>query len=73
MLPDDFVFKVDVTDRLYHAIRRTDMKFEIRRYNCPQGSSAIYEETEIACFIGNGWTILSTNEDETEIDIQNLL
>lgn len=73
MLPDNFVFKVDVTDRLYHAIRRADMKFEVCRHNAKKGNSAIYTEEDLACFIGDGWTILSTNDDETEIDIQNLI
>ena len=73
MLPDDFIFKVDTTNRLYHVIRRADMRLEARVADRPNMEPGIWSEADFAKNIGNGWTILSTNEDETEIDIQNLI
>lgn len=73
MLPDDFVFQVDVTGRRYHCIRREDGNFDLRSVRGRNTPSTIHEEKDIKRFIGNGWTIVSVNEDETEIDIQNLI
>ena len=73
MLPDDFVFQVDVTGRRYHCIRRNDGNFDLRSVNRMNYAPTIHTEKHIKRFIGNGWTIVSVNEDETEIDIENLI
>lgn len=73
MLPDDFVFEVDVTGSRYHCIRREDGNFDLRLAHRMRGDATIHTEKHIQRFIGKGWTIVSVNEDETEIDIQNLI
>ena len=73
MFPDDFVFQVDVTGSLYHCIRRNDGNFDLRSVNLMNCAPTIHTEKHIKRFIGNGWTIVAVNEDETEIDIQNLI
>ena len=73
MLPDDFIFEVDLTGSRYHCIRRNDSNFDLSPIYRMNGVSTIHTEKHIERFIGNGWTIVSVNEDETEIDIQNLI
>ena len=73
MLPDDFVFVVDITGEFFHCKRREDRKIELRPLSDLSVRPAIVKDSDITCYIGNGWTIVSTAEDEQEIDIQNLL
>ena len=73
MLPDDFIFEVDVTGCRYHCIRRNDSKFDVSSVRFINGPATIYQAKQVDEFIGMGWTIVSVNDDETEIDIQNLI
>lgn len=75
MLPDEFIFKVDITDVLYHCVRRPDRTFSLRHNNQPDDPEAIWDEHEILRFIGNGWTIvhICAEDEEINVDIQNLI
>ena len=73
MLPDDFIFEVDVTGSRYHCMRREDGNFDLRSIHRMNGAATIHTAKNIERFIGNGWTSVSVNDDETDIDIQNLI
>ena len=72
MLPDDFIFEVDVTGSRYHCIRRNDGNFDLSTAS-GKTPPTIHTEKHIKRFINHGLTIVFVNEDTTEIDIQNLL
>ena len=75
MLPDEFIFKVDSTNMLYHCVRRRDCTFSLRYNHRPDDPEAIWDEHEILRFIGNGWTIvhICAEDEDINVDIQNLI
>ena len=75
MLPDDFVFRVSSTGRLYHCIRRQDGKIELRRLKCPNAIPVIWDDDELSPYISHGWEIVDVygESEESDVNIDSLL
>lgn len=75
VLPDEFIFKVDSTDILYHCIRRNNGDFDLRYYNRQTDIPAVWSESDLEKNMGDGWTIVDAcaEDEDTSIDIANMI